>query len=99
MLLERLFKHVAQLFRLAALASNQDDFVAGEAFARSGQAYLESGYEFRPFSHISCCHKFARRILSLKAPLNATSDLVCRTSAKRREAEAVGQRAEVRRPV
>jgi hypothetical protein len=60
MLLERLFEHVAQLFRLAALASNQDDFVAGAAFARS--------YEFRPFSDISCCHKFARRILSLKAP-------------------------------
>jgi hypothetical protein len=47
MLRERLLEHVAQLFRFAALASNQDDFVAGGAFARSGQSYLESGYEFR----------------------------------------------------
>jgi len=60
MLLERLFEPVTQLFRLAALASNQDDFVAGGAFAKSGQASLESGYEFRPFSHTSCGHKFAR---------------------------------------
>src|SRR6266852_2278362 len=94
MLLERLFEHVAQLFWLAALASNQDDFVAGGAFARSGQAYLESGYEFRPFSHKSWCHKFARRILSLKAPLSATSDLVRRTSAKLRTSGGRGLGAE-----
>ena len=48
--LEYLLKPVAQLFRPAALADNED-FVANRAFGGSGQTYLKSGDQLRFFEH------------------------------------------------
>src|ERR1700675_1347138 len=69
MFLKDLFEPVAQLFRFAALAFNHKDFMANGAFARSRQADLESGYQFRFLKHAPCCHNFAQRILSPKVPI------------------------------
>ena len=58
MFLEYLLKPIAELFRPAAFP-NHKDLMANRAFARSGQAYLKSGDQFRFFKHASCCHRFA----------------------------------------
>ncbi len=66
MFLKYLLKPVAELFRPAAFP-NHKDFRANAAFARSGQAYLKSGDQFRFFTHALCCHKFAEGRLPAKA--------------------------------
>ncbi len=68
MFLEYLPEPIAQLFGFCARALDDEDFVALRAFARSGQAYLKGGNQFRFFMHASCCHRFARGVLSLKVP-------------------------------
>ena len=60
MFLEYLPEPVAQWFRFAARALDDEDFVALRAFARSGHAHLECRDQFRFFKHVSCCHRFAR---------------------------------------
>ena len=65
MFLEYLLKPVAELFRPAAFP-NHKDLMANRAFARSGQAYLKSGDQFRFLKHASCCHRFATGILPAK---------------------------------
>ena len=67
MLLEYLLKPIAEPFRPAAFP-NHKDLMANRAFARSGQAYLKSGDQFRFFKHASCCHRFAEGILPVKVP-------------------------------
>ncbi len=50
MFFEYLLKPVAQLFRPAVLADNED-FMANRTFGGSSQAYLKSGDQFRFFQH------------------------------------------------